>query len=330
MTDGVIIIDKQAGWTSHDVVARARRILRERRVGHTGTLDPFATGVLVLLVGRATRLAQFLAGAEKEYEAVVRLGYATETGDREGTRRSEVKPCGEWGALEIEEALRPLRGEIDQVPPMYSAKKVKGEKLYEMARRGVSVEREAVRVTVRVLEVVATEDKSGASEDGGLVGAGRWLRRNDDGTCDLSLRVVCSAGTYVRALAESVGENLGAGAHLVALRRTRAGRFDLSRAVGLDRLNELAEGGALGDVLVDMNAALSELPAAHLTGEEARRVRHGGAVGAPREAAASWAEGERVRLCGAGGQLLAIGVYDGPRGVVRPRVTLAGSGGPEK
>jgi tRNA pseudouridine55 synthase len=316
MMDGVIVIDKQAGWTSHDVVARARRILRERRIGHTGTLDPFATGVLVLLTGRATRLAQFLAGAEKEYEAVARLGYATETGDREGAPRGEVRACREWTAQEIGEALRPLRGEIDQVPPMYSAKKVKGEKLYELARRGVEIEREAVRVRVSKLEV---------AESGGAL-----LSRNEDGTCDLSLRVVCSAGTYVRVLAESVGENLGVGAHLSALRRTRAGAFDLSLAVTLDRLNELAEGGALGEVLIDMNAALSELPAAHLTGEEARRVRHGVAVAAPREASESWAEGERIRLCDAEDQLLAVGVYDGGRGVVQPRVTLAEPGGAEK
>src|SRR5947209_5264978 len=145
MVDGLLIIDKPEGLTSHDVVSRVRRILKIKRVGHTGTLDPFATGVLVLLTGRATRLAQFLAGAEKEYEATVRLGYATETGDREGARRGEIKRCVEWNTREIEEALKPLRGEIGQVPPMYSAKKVKGQKLYELARQGVEVEREAVR-----------------------------------------------------------------------------------------------------------------------------------------------------------------------------------------
>src|SRR5919107_2982605 len=114
--DGILIIDKPEGWTSHDVVARARRVLKEKRVGHTGTLDPFATGVLVLLVGRATRLAQFLSGAEKEYEATVRLGYATETGDLTGARRGEVVPCRAWGVEEIDGALKSLRGEIDQVP----------------------------------------------------------------------------------------------------------------------------------------------------------------------------------------------------------------------
>ncbi|HVG28857.1 MAG TPA: tRNA pseudouridine(55) synthase TruB [Pyrinomonadaceae bacterium] len=311
--DGVLIIDKPAGWTSHDVVARARRVLRERRVGHTGTLDPFATGVLVLLVGRATRLAQFLSGAEKEYEATVRLGYATETGDLTGAPRGEKAACGAWGAEEIEGALRPLRGEIDQVPPMYSAKKVQGRKLYELARRGEEIEREAVRVRIIELEIMPEE-------------AGAWLRRNVDGTCDLSARVVCSAGTYVRVLAESVGARLGVGAHLSALRRTRAGAFSVGQSVTLDELSELAEGGRASEILIDMNAALPELPVAHLTGDEARRVRHGAAVVAP-AGAAGWADGASVRMQDAAGRLLAVGGYDSARGHVRPRVMLAGDEG---
>src|SRR5947207_10331022 len=207
--DGIIIVDKPAGWTSHDVVARARRVLKEKRVGHTGTLDPFATGVLVLLVGRATRLAQFLAGAEKEYEATIRLGYSTTTGDLTGERRGDVNNadgmnevagvCADIERARVEAALAHLRGEIEQVPPMYSAKKVGGKKLYELARQGREIEREAVRVRVEVFEIVADE-------------GGGFLRRNEDGTCDMRARVVCSAGTYVRALAESLGERLGAGA----------------------------------------------------------------------------------------------------------------------
>src|SRR5947208_2607885 len=159
--DGALIIDKPAGLTSHDVVARVRRILKIKRVGHTGTLDPFATGVLVVLVGRATRLAQFLSGALKEYEALVRFGYATDTGDLTGRRLEvqgaqniveEVVPT--FAEREIEEALGSLRGEIEQVPPMYSAKKVQGRKLYEMARRGEEVERAAVKVTIHELEAL--------------------------------------------------------------------------------------------------------------------------------------------------------------------------------
>src|SRR5215212_9065527 len=184
--DGLLIIDKPEGWTSHDVVARARRILREKRVGHTGTLDPFATGVLVLLVGRATRLAQFLAGAEKEYAATIRLGFATDTGDLTGERRAGVgegtADCSTLELEDLEAALSPLRGEFGQVPPMYSAKKVGGKKLYELARRGEEVERRAVPVRVSEFEIVVDENEGP-------------LRPNGDGTCDVRARVVCSAGT---------------------------------------------------------------------------------------------------------------------------------------
>src|SRR5258706_15771332 len=194
--DGLLIIDKPAGLTSHDVVARVRRILRVKRVGHTGTLDPFATGVLVVLVGQATRLARFLSGAEKEYEAVIRLGYATDTGDLTGQRKDLSSPTQQSGmpalpmfalplpALaneEIATAMAALRGEILQTPPMYSAKKVAGKKLYELARRGEEIAREAVSVTVHEFESVSRNDK--------------LLTKNEDGTCDLAIRVLCSAGT---------------------------------------------------------------------------------------------------------------------------------------
>ncbi|MDQ1560526.1 MAG: tRNA pseudouridine55 synthase [Pyrinomonadaceae bacterium] len=355
--DGALIIDKPAGWTSHDVVARVRRVLWERRVGHTGTLDPFATGVLVVLVGRATRLAQFLAGAEKEYEATVRFGYATETGDLTGARRAETttagdataaddatatrdatgdaamgdaatgdkatedvamgdgatgaqSPCVGWGRDEVERALESLRGEIEQVPPMYSAKKVAGRKLYELARRGVEVERAAVRVRVRELEVL--EEAGGA-----------WLRANEDGTCDMRVRVACSAGTYVRVLAEDLGARLGAGAHLSALRRTRAGTFGLATAVTLETLAERVEAGGLGELLITPDAMLPDLPFVHLTAEDARRARHGAAIGVAREIGSRWRDGERVRLRdGAAGNLIAVGVYDATNGRLQPRVML--------
>jgi tRNA pseudouridine55 synthase len=310
--DGVLAIDKPAGWTSHDVVARARRLLRERRVGHTGTLDPFATGVLVLLVGRATRLAQFLAGAEKEYEAVVRFGHKTETGDLTGAPLSPPAPDAlrltALDASEFERALASLRGEIEQVPPMYSAKKIQGRKLYELARRGEEVERRAVRVTVGEFEIERSE-------------SGELVTPNEDGTCDARARVVCSAGTYVRVLAESLGERLGVGAHLVGLRRTRAGAFRVSESITLERLQELVEAGRAAEGLLPLNAALPELPAAHLTEAEERRVGHGAEVRAP-AAAAGWADGAHVRLLGADGALVAVGRYDARRGTLRPRVGL--------
>ena len=336
--DGVLIIDKPAGWTSHDVVARVRRILRERRVGHTGTLDPFATGVLVVLVGRATRLAQFLAGAEKEYLARVRFGYATETGDLTGARRRESPQtedtkegatedttkegatqeeatsrrqptCAEWSGEEIEAALASLRGEIEQVPPMYSAKKVQGRKLYELARRGIEVERAAVRVTIHELEVAKRHD-------------GALLHENEDETCDLDVRVVCSAGTYIRVLAEDLGARLGAGAHLAALRRTRAGAFRIEQAVTLESLAEKVEAGALGRLLIAPDAALPQMPFVHLTGEEARRARHGAAVRVAGELS-KLRDGELVKMCDAeAGGLIAVGVYDAARASLQPRVML--------
>src|ERR1700681_4810761 len=178
--DGVLIIDKPAGMTSHDVVARVRKIIGERRVGHTGTLDPFATGVLVVLVGRATRLAQYLSGAEKEYEAVIRLGFTTDTGDVTGVAigesHAELQSTPNFCREEIEAALASLRGEIEQVPPMYSAKKIAGRKLYELARRGAEVERKPVRVTISDFEVIAP--------DGVLPVPGT------DGIHDLKVRVV--------------------------------------------------------------------------------------------------------------------------------------------
>src|SRR5215207_6940614 len=245
--DGILIIDKPEGWTSHDVVARVRRVLREKRVGHTGTLDPFATGVLVLLVGRATRLAQFLAGAEKEYLATMRLGFDTDTGDLTGERRAggRAADCAALKLGDLEAALAPLRGEFGQVPPMYSAKKVGGKKLYELARKGEEIERKAVPVRVSEFEIVAVENEG-------------HLKTNGDGTCDVRARVVCSAGTYVRALAESVGENLKTGAHLAALRRTRAGEFGLERAVSLEELPKLVEEDL--EFLVPLEAALPHLP----------------------------------------------------------------------
>jgi tRNA pseudouridine55 synthase len=317
MMDGVLIIDKPEGLTSHDVVARVRRILSERRVGHTGTLDPFATGVLVVLVGRATRLAQFLSGAEKEYEASVRFGYATDTGDATG-RKLETTPAqnasGEivhgWSEAEIEAALSGLRGEIEQVPPMYSAKKVQGRKLYELARRGVEVERAAVRVWIRELEVVPRDGES-------------LLLPGEDATSDLRVRVVCSAGTYIRTLAESIGERLGMAAHLASLRRTRAGDFRVENAISLDELQEQTEAGKAETVILSMNAALSGLPFVHLTADEASRTLNGIALRLSAGTESQWRDNAPVRMRDSDGRLIAVGFYDAANKSLRPRVVLS-------
>ncbi len=216
MTDGLVVVDKGPGWTSHDVVAKCRGIFGQRRVGHSGTLDPPATGVLLLGLGRATRLLRFLTDLPKSYEGEIVLGVATSTLDAEG----EVTGRWDMGAVtmeEISEAAKGFVGPIDQVPPMVSAVKVGGRRLHELARAGVEVEREPRRVVVHRLEVAATGEP-------GVVG----------------VEVECSSGTYVRSLAADLGAALGGGAHLRALRRTAIGSFGLSEARTIEALSPAA------------------------------------------------------------------------------------------
>ena len=313
--DGVLVIDKPAGVTSHDVVAHVRRNLHERRVGHTGTLDPFATGVLVVLVGRATRLAQFFSGAEKEYEAVIRFGYATDTGDLTGKPTSNAREkainylAPSWSDHEIEMALQSLSGEIEQVPPMYSAKKHGGRKLYELARRGEQIERKAVRVTVHTFEAASR--------------GGQLYKNNKDGTTDLVVHVICSAGTYVRALAESVGERLGVGAHLAELRRTRAGDFHISAAVSLEQLKNKVDEESLATVLIPSDAALRNMPFVRLSVTHAQRACHGMAIPLNEHSSGIPTEGENVIMRDNAGKFLAVGFYDAARKSLHPQVVFA-------
>lgn len=309
--DGLLVIDKPAGITSHDVIASARRILKERRIGHTGTLDPFATGVLLVLVGKATRLAQFLSGADKEYHAVIRLGYATDTGDRTGTPihgpHGSADPIrtGRWSQEEIEQALASLRGWIDQVPPMYSAKKIGGKKLYELARRGEEVKREPVQVCIHELAAIRPD--------------GELIKDNLDGTFDFHVRVVCSAGTYVRVLAEDLGKRLSVGAHLAELRRTRVGDFTITDAVPLEQLKTSFGEEAIGTILLRPSAALSRLHFVHLSGEEVRRARHGMEV---KVGETTWSDGEKVKMCDDKDHLIAIGDFDATTRRLHPSVVL--------
>ena len=305
--DGLLIIDKPTDLTSHDVVARVRHILHERRVGHTGTLDPFATGVLVLLLGRATRLAQFLSGEDKEYDAIIRLGYATDTGDRTGTRIDGPNDVtvGNWSEQEIEAALGSLRGWIDQVPPMYSAKKREGKKLYDLARRGEEVDREPVRVCIHEFTAIKAD--------------GQLFKNNQDGTFDFRARVVCSSGTYVRTLAEDFGKRLSVDAHLAELRRTRVGDFKVERAVSLDALRTSFAEEALGELVVRPSAALSKLALVHLSAQDVRNVMHGREVSVE---GSEWLDGENVKLCDTQEQLIGIGRYDAGAQVLHPHVVL--------
>ena len=299
--DGILIIDKPVGLTSHDVVARVRRILGTRRVGHTGTLDPFATGVIVLLVGNATRLARFIDKDEKEYEALVKFGSETDTGDGTGLRISD---CGlrieEIGAklnsTDWEDVFSRFRGEIMQTPPMYSAKKIDGKKLYELASKGIEVERQPVRVVIHELEL---------SQPG--IG---------DPDCTLRIRVLCSAGTYIRTLAEDIGRDIGMGAHLVELRRTRAGRFRLHDAATLKRL-EKTDAPAVG--LRPVSDAVVHLPAVSLSVDRSEKTLSGLAT---RVDDTGLADGATVRMLNPDSVLIAIGKYAAEEKSVKPKIVL--------
>lgn len=308
---GLLNIDKPAGSTSHDVVARVRKIIGERRVGHTGTLDPFATGVLIVLVGRATRLAQFLSGADKEYEAVVRFGYATDTGDVTGKRllmnsTTETERTTELRREEIEAAIGSMRGKMEQLPPMYSAKKISGRKLYEHARRGEQIEREPVHVTIHEFEP--------------FQGDGEFLRANKDGSADLRVRVVCSAGTYVRVLAEDLGRRLGTAAHLAELRRTRAGHFTIQSAIPLEQLSEEWEAN-VGVALISPREALSDLPSIELDEDDTRLTLNGVDVPVESDKAATWSDGESIRMCRKG-ELIAVGKFEATWNLIHPTVVI--------
>jgi tRNA pseudouridine55 synthase len=253
--DGLVVVDKPAGWTSHDVVARARRILGVRRIGHAGTLDPMATGVLVLGVGRGTRLLGHLALTDKTYEATIRLGVATTTDDAEGDvldrRPVAVSDAG------LAAAMAALTGQIDQVPSSVSAVKVDGRRAYARVRAGEEVILAPRRVTVAAFGLRDRLDaETGAPDPAGT---------------DLSVRVSCSSGTYVRALARDLGAALGCGGHLTMLRRSSVGPFDAAEAIGLDEFAERAAGA----VIPLARAVAASFPARVLDAEEAVAITHG-------------------------------------------------------
>ena len=245
---GLVIVDKPGGMTSHDVVARIRRMAGTRRVGHAGTLDPMATGVLVVGVEKATRLLGHLSVADKEYLATIRLGQATDTDDAEGAVIASDSAAGIWKDA-VRAAIVPLTGEIQQVPPGISAIKVDGKRAYRLAREGAAPELEARPVTVAAF---------------GITG----IRRNGD-LLDVDAAVTCSSGTYVRALARDLGAALGVGGHLTTLRRVRSGPYRIETAQTLDELAAHFTVTPLAD------AAAAAFPRLDLTEEQARRVAHG-------------------------------------------------------
>jgi tRNA pseudouridine55 synthase len=266
---GVLLLDKGAGHSSNDALIKAKRLLNAQKAGHTGTLDPFATGLLPLCFGEATKFSQDLLEADKTYEATVHLGIATTTGDTEGVVTSKCEVDISTGRIEA--VLDGFRGPIDQVPPMYSALKRDGKPLYEYARAGITLERPARRVTIRELELVGYQAPL------------------------LKLRVTCSKGTYIRVLGEDIGAVLGCGAHLQALRRTRVGSLDVNDAVTLERLAETPERERCLP-LAPVDALLSSFPAIHLPALLAQRFLQGQRLALEKEGVHSPCEGGRVRV----------------------------------
>jgi tRNA pseudouridine55 synthase len=287
--DGVLVIDKPRDLTSHDVVAVARRALGERRIGHTGTLDPLATGVLPLACGRATRLVRFLTASDKEYDATIRFGLTTDSYDVTGeeTSRSGVSP----ERKAVERALVELTGSYLQTPPAFSAKKVGGRRAYAMARADEVVNLAPAPVTVTRAELESLDGNTGR------------------------VRIACSAGFYVRAFAHSLGELVGSGACLEALRRTRSGDFTLDHSIGLDRL--LDRGGLAGTAaMIPLGSLMPRFPVVTVTGEGRNRVSHG------QEVDGGTTAGEWVRLMDSGGELIAIARPGSRPGLLHPAVVL--------
>jgi len=250
VVDGFLVIDKPAGISSHDVVNRVRRILGTRKVGHTGTLDPFATGVLPIAVGEGTKAIQFLDEGEKAYEAVIRLGLVTDTLDITGTVLQE-HDSGGLGQEQLLSAMAALTGEISQVPPMYSAIKQGGQPLYKLARKGIEVERQSREVIIHSFELLEFSSPLA------------------------TVRVHCSRGTYVRTLADDLGKLLGCGACLTALRRTLSGPFRLADAMTLEQLASYAEEGVAQHHVVHVPTALSHLAQIQLTESELQKLKNG-------------------------------------------------------
>lgn len=287
------MIDKPQGLTSHDVVARVRRLAHTRKVGHGGTLDPMATGVLVLGIGKATKLLTWVSGHSKEYRATIRFGISTNTDDAEGVATA-AKGCACLSDADLEAAFAPLRGDIMQVPTTVSAIKVNGQRAYALARAGQDVELAARPVNISRLEVLAPPCEAQACVD--EAGEGAACASGPVRVVDVDVAVECSSGTYVRALARDAGAALGVGAHLTALRRTRVGGFPLDDALTLDELTRAVEDTPTGEgeepvlPLIPLGrAALDMFAALALTEAEAGAFAHGQAPRRCRGELAQWA-----------------------------------------
>jgi tRNA pseudouridine55 synthase len=250
--NGIILVDKPQDWTSHDVVAKLRGVLHERRIGHSGTLDPLATGLLVVFVGRATRAVEFAEADSKEYIAGLHLGVSTDTQDITGNIVAESAALPDEAALR--EALGRFIGDIEQIPPMYSAIKIGGKKLYELARRGESVERAPRKITVSAIDIAG---------------------RDSD---DYILNISCSKGTYVRTLCSDIGEALGCGACMSSLRRTRAGVFSVDDAHSLADIEAAVREGRLSDIILPGDTLFASFPKLTVSQSAAKRLKNGNII----------------------------------------------------
>lgn len=246
--NGILLVDKPQDWTSHDVVAKLRGVFGERRIGHSGTLDPLATGLLVVFLGRATKAVEFSEAAEKEYVARFRLGIATDTQDITGTVIKSSDFVSSRTAVEA--ALHQFRGEIQQIPPMYSAIKVNGQKLYDIARRGGEIDRQPRQITIHDLSLLGEENG------------------------DLILRVRCSKGTYIRTLCHDIGQALGCGGVMTSLRRTRVGSYDVQNAYSVAELSRM-ERDAAESLLLPLDSVFSDYESVQLSPENEAHCRNG-------------------------------------------------------
>ena len=304
--DGILSVLKPPGMTSHDVVDAIRRLAGQRRVGHTGTLDPGAAGVLVCCLGRATRLSEFLMDADKEYRVELRLGIRTSTGDAYGDPLPPPEPPAAHRPITragFESVLRRFTGDILQVPPMVSAIHHEGTRLYQLARRGETVDLQPRRVTVHRIEV--------------LWAARDWGR--------ILLEISCGKGTYVRKLCADIGDALGVGGYAHFMVRTRAGQFHVRDALTLEELTALADSGALGDAIISMDQALAHLPAVDLPDRSVSDVLHGHPVPVWKVGETAVPDDTPVRLRSRRGALVALARVDG--GLLRPFKVLAGGEG---
>ena len=293
MYNGIINIRKEKGFTSHDVVDKMRGILRQKKIGHTGTLDPDATGVLPVCLGNATKLCDMLTGHEKEYIATLKLGITTTTQDISGEVLTEKEVS--ISEEEIRSVIASFIGEQEQIPPMYSAIKIDGKRLYELARSGKEVERKPRPVTFYEIEVLSV-----------------------DMPC-LTIRVLCSKGTYIRTLCHDIGQKAGCGAVMTALERTRSGNFDISTAITLQELEKLRDEDGIDRVLISTREMFADLKDEYVPEKYLEQVKNGNAFppgnGGKKE---TYVDGEKVRVLDKTGIFYGVYVFDGDRGILKP------------